>query len=367
MLKHLTGKRALCALAVALSCGSLAMAEAREYLLAGTKPDKLFLIDIKARKVERTYTVPNSGDMMMTIVPAPDGKRVYVLTNHMSSVSGIDLDTGKQVFRADFSAGDMDVKDFFALDVSPDGKELYTYQMATERLPAEYKVLEPRIVVYNTNGGVNARPVRSFPAPRRIQMLMAAKQGGWLYALGFDLYKIDPKTGKIVETIGVMNWNRPKFTTPDVLDFWPLWDQTGIFSTPYYTTRTDVAATDPDAAKSGIMTLDLKSGVHKFSDFETTSVLMFSSVISPTRPDEAFAVYTQLTKIDLKANKLAGRVDLPHTYYAINISRDGNEVYVGGAMCDIGVYDYMFLKRIGEVKLPGCGDMSLATIRMIER
>lgn len=367
MLKRLTGKITLCALVAAISCSVPALAAAKEYMLAGTKPDKLFLIDIRARKVERSYTVPNAGDMMMTIVPSPDGKRAYVLTNHMSSVSGIDLDTGKQVFRADFSSGDVNVKDFFALDVSPDGKELYTYQLTTERHPAEYKVLEPRIVVYNTSGGINAKPVRSFPAPRRIQMLMAAKQGGWLYALGFDLYKIDPKTGRIVETVGVMNWKRPGFSKPDVLDFWPLWDQTSIFSTPYYTSRTDVAATDANAAKSGIMTLDLKTGAHKFSDFETTAVLMFSSVISPTRPDEAFAVYTQLTKIDMKANKLAGRVDLPHTYYAVNISRDGNEVYVGGAMCDIGVYDHSSLKRIGEVKLPGCGDMSLATIRMIER
>lgn len=366
MLMKRTGKWVLAALALmTLSLGGVSMVQAKEYLLTATKPDRLFLVDVKARKVAKSYIVPDAGDSIATVVPSPDGKRVYVLTNHMSSISGIDLDSGKQVFRADFAEPDLNVKCFFAFDVSPDGKELYVYQMPTRLLPAEYKVLPPRIAVYRTDAGVAAKPIRSFPAPRRIQMLMMPKPGA-LYALGFELYKINPGTGKIDETIGVRSWKRPNYSVPDVLDFWPLWEQTGIFSTPYYAVRTDMPDGDPQAAKSGLMTLDFKTGKYNFSDFETTSVLMFSSVISPTRPNEVFAVYTQLTKIDRDKNTVVKRVDLPHTYYVANISGDGNEVYLGGTMCDIGVYDHETLTRLGEVRLPGCGDMGLASMRMVQ-
>lgn len=362
-----SGKLVLALLLAVLATTAAPKVQAKEYLLTGTKPDRLFLVDMKARKIAKSYIVPDAGDMIMTIVPSPDGKRAYVLTNHMSSISGIDLDSGKQVFRADFPEGDLNVKAFFAFDVSADGKELYVYQMPTRLHAAEYEVLEPRIAVYSTDAGLKAKPARVFPAPRRIQMLMTGKTPGTLYALGFELYKIDPQTGKIVETIGVRSWQRPNYSIPDVLDFWPLWDQTGVFSTPYYATKTDMPEGDPQAAKSGLMTLDLKTGATHFADFETTSVLMFSSVVSPTRPNEVFAVYTQLSKIDREKNQVVKRIDLPHTYYAVNISSDGSEVYVGGAMCDIGVYDHDTLQRLGEVRLPGCGDMSLATIRMIQR
>jgi quinohemoprotein amine dehydrogenase beta subunit len=367
MLLKRCGKPVLTAILTLLALNCAPRAEAKEYLLTGTKPDRLFLVDAKARKVEKRYIVPEAGDAIATIVPSPDGKRAYVLTNHMSSISGIDLENGKQVFRADFPEDNLNIKAFFAFDISPDGKEIFVYEMPTRLHPAEYEVLEPRIAVYNTDAGLQAKPVRVFPAPRRIHLLIMPKDGGALYALGFDLYKMNPKTGQIIDTIGVRNWQRPNYSIPDVLDFWPLWEQTGIFSTPYYTVRTDMPAGDPQAAKSGLMTLDLKTGETHFADFETTSVLMFSSVISPTRPNEVFAVYTQLSKIDREKNAVVKRVDLPHTYYVANISGDGNEVYLGGTMCDIGVYDHESLVRLGEIRLPGCGDMGLTSMRMIQR
>jgi quinohemoprotein amine dehydrogenase beta subunit len=367
MLLHKTGKFLLAGLLAAALSSVAPAANARDYLLTGAKPDKLYMIDVAARKIEKTYTVPNADDYISTIVPSPDAKRVYVLTNHLNSISGIDLDTGAQVFRANFSEGDVDIKSFLSFEISTDGKEIYVYQLRSQHLPAEYKELEPRIAVYRTDGGLDAKPVRTFPAPRRIHMLMAAKDGKSLYALGFDLYKYDLASGKIVSTTGVRNWKRPNYSIPDVLDFWPLWDQTGVFSTPFYANRTDLKPGDPNTAKSGLMTLDLTTGAVHFADFETTAVLMFSSVISPGFPNEAFAVYTQLTKIDREKNVVVKRVDLPHTYYAANISSDGKEVYLGGTMCDIGIYDHDSLARLGEVNLPGCGDMSITSVRMIHR
>lgn len=114
------------------------------------------------------------------------------------------------------------------------------------------------------------------------------------------------------------------------------------------------------------MTLDLKTGKLAYDDFEETAALIFSSVVSPSGT-EAFGVYTQLTKIDTVSNTLAKRVDLDHTFYAINISTDGREVYIGGAMCDVATYDAQTLEKKGNIKLPGCTDQTLATLRVIRR
>ncbi|MEZ5583928.1 MAG: hypothetical protein R3F37_15380 [Candidatus Competibacteraceae bacterium] len=40
------------------------------------------------------------------------------------------------------------------------------------------------------------------------------------------------------------------------------------------------------------------------------------------------------------------RIDLDHTYYAINISSDGKELYLGGTMDDIAIYDSATLEKI---------------------
>jgi len=60
-------------------------------------------------------------------------------------------------------------------------------------------------------------------------------------------------------------------------------------------------------------------------------------------------------------------VDLPHTYYAINISADGKEVYVGGTMCDVGVHSTETLERLATIEIPGCPDQALASFRIVNR
>jgi len=342
-------------------------AETTEYLITGTKPGYIHILDMKKQKVVRSHEVPNAGRTIFSMAPSPDGKVVYIMTNRMKSLVGLDIDTGEQLFRADFIEGNIRRQGFFAFDVSRDGQELYVYQLSTEILSSEYKQLPTRIAVYDTSSGLNARPIRTFEAPRRIHMLMKSTDDNWLYAMGFDIYKMNPQTGEIVETLPLRNWTLENRSLPDVLDFWPLWDQTDIFSTPVFSVKTDLAADDSAAYKTGLLTLDLESGKYEINDFEDTSVLIFSTVISPNGK-HAFGTYTQLSKIDLDSNTLIGRIDQDHTYYAVNIAGDGSQVYVGGAACDVATYDPDSLKKIGQIFLPkGCGDQSTASLRMIQR
>jgi quinohemoprotein amine dehydrogenase beta subunit len=342
-------------------------AQAKEFILTAIKPDKLVMVDAAARKVARTYTVPNASPGVLTITPSPDGKIAYVLINRWESVSGIDLDTGKEVFRADFSAGDIRTKGMFGVTISPDGKEIFVFQSPVRLLPGEFEVLDTRVAVYNTGDGIGAKPVRTFPAPRRTAILTNSADGTKLYAVNWDITIMDSQTGKVLGTHKVRNWGRENHSEPDVLDVWPQWEQASVFSTPYYAVRTDVAMDHPEAFQTGMLTLDLKSGEFVMENFEPTAAIIFSTVVNPVRRNEVYGVYTTLSKIDLETDKLVNRIDLDHTYYTVNVSGDGKEIYVGGTMDDIAVYDSGTLEKIGEIRMPGGGDQALASLRVIQR
>ena len=341
--------------------------DAKEYLLTGAKPDRLLLIDPEARKVERSYTIPDAGTGPLTVVASPDGKVAYAVVNQWESVSGIDLDTGEEVFRADFSSGDLRVKAMFAMDVSPDGKELFVFLSGVRLGLGEYEVQDTYIAVYDTADGLDAEPVRTFKAPRRTAVLAFSTDGSKLYAVSWDIYVIDPKTGEIVDTLKVRNWGRENYSEPDVLDVWPQFEQANMFSTPYYVVRTDLDPADPAAYKTGLVTLDLETGDFQIEDFEDTSHVIFSSVVNPVRRDEVYMVYTTLTKMDRSKHEVVKRINLDHTYYTINVSSDGRELYVGGTMDDIAVYSTDTLERIGTITIPGGPDMVLASLRIVTR
>ncbi len=357
----------LCGLALALlGCGSApTRAPLRDYILTGAKPDHLFVIDAASRSVASDFRIPEANGWVGSIATTADGKVAYVLVNRMESIAGIDLTTGKQVFRADLSQGNERVKSFFGINVTPDGKQLIVYELPTLLELNEYKVQEPRFAIFDTSAGLAAKPVRQFPAPRRVHMILPKKDGLSFFALGFQLYEFDLASGKLLQERGVRDWNRPDYSLPDVLAFWPVSEPTGVFSTPTYSMH-GAGEGKPGVQRTSLMTLDLGSGALSYQDFEDTVALIFSTAISPVK-GQAFGVYTQLTKIDTVKGVLADRVDLAHTFYTVNLSSDGKEVFLGGTTCDIAFYDPDTLKQRANMKLPGCPDQSISTMRVIRR
>ncbi|MBS0395433.1 MAG: quinohemoprotein amine dehydrogenase subunit beta [Proteobacteria bacterium] len=352
----------LAALALAAVLGGAATAAAAgDLILTGAKPDKLYVIDAASRTIRRELRIPGANGLVGSIVPSPDGRIAYAVINRMESIVGVDLASGKIVFRADFSSPTERVKDFFAFALTPDGKELVAYLVPVRLLPSEYQVEQPRFEVFRTNAGLKARPVRHFEAPRRVHMLLMRPDGQSFYALGFDLYEYAMKDGKLLGTRGIQNWQLPGHSQPDLLAFWPVTEPTGVFTSPLYAEAPQDGKPVPTTA---LMSLDLKSGALDYRDFEPLSALIFSTVLSPDRK-YAYGVYSTLTKVDVEGRKLAARVPLDHTYYAVNVSTDGREIYTGGAMCDVGFYDAVTLERRGNLKLPGCADQALASLRVI--
>lgn len=350
----------------ALGLALAAPAAADDYLVVGSKPNTLFVVNATQRKVVHQFTIPGPGSPY-SISVSPDGKRAYVETNHWGAISGIDLETGQQIFRTEYSTPDERVFGIGGIALSRDGTEIFAQQSPTRMLPSEYQVEPTRVAVYRADGGLAAKPVRSFEIPRRVALLVPSVDSKILYAFGWDLYALDPQDGHILKTEKINHWDRANASKPDILDFWPDFEQSGMLTTPYFYARTDVAPGQPGSAKTGLLTLDLRTGTMAMKDFEDTSALIFSSVANPKKPSEVYGVYTTLSKIDTSAGKLEKRIDLDHTYYAINVSSDGAEIYTGGTMSDIGVYATSDFHRLGDIKLPGGADMAVSSMRIFQR
>jgi len=322
-------------------------------------------VNPRTQVVEATHHIPDANGWVATLVPSPDGRVAYVLANHAESIAGIDLKSGKQVFRADLSTPGERVKCMFAFDVTPDGRELIVYELPTKLDLSELHVEEPRFAVYRTADGVGAKPVRTFAAPRRVHMVLARRDGRSFYAMGFDLHEFDRRTGKQLSVRGIRNWDYANHLVPDLLAIWPGAEPAGVFVTPIYSAVPNPAGGEP-VPKTALMSLDLRSGALSYEDFEDTSALIFSAVRSPVR-DEAYGVYSQLTKVDTRHHVLMQRIDLDHTYYSVRVSTDGREIYAGGAMCDVTTFDSTTLARRANLKLPGCGDQTLVSMRVVRR
>lgn len=362
----MSGARLLPWLALVLAA---APAIAKDYLVTGVRPGKLVVIDAAARRIVHEHALPNSSPANgpATILISPDKRIAYVLHNRWESISGIDLDSGAEVFRADLGETGMRAKATLAIALRPDGKELAVHVSPVKLLPGEYQVQEPHIAIYDTAAGVGAKPVRTLPASRRTTTLFYSLDASRLYAVSWDILVMDPQDGRVIGKHLLRNWGRKNFGEPDALTLWPQWGAANVFSFPYFVPRTDKKAGDPAALKAGIFTLDLATDKAAYKEFENASVVLFSSAVNPVRRHEVFSVYTQLSKVDMKAGKLMKRVNLDHTYYAIGVATDGKEVYTAGAGGDIGVHDTKTLKKLATIAMPGRADQSAAALQIVSR
>lgn len=364
--KTLARRMALAGTVAAVALGALAStASAKDYLLVGSHSGKLFLFDAAKRTLVRGISLP--GGTPLGVFPSSDGRTAYVMNDKLGALNGVDLDTGKPVFHASLSEGDVRGKGFVGLALSRDDKELYAVVYRTRLHKTEYEVLQPEIQVFSVADGLNAKPIRTFPVARQTSQIHFSTDGSKLYAIGANIDILDPQTGAKQGSFPLRDGNRPNLSAPDMLAAWSQHTQTNVWTAPIFSARTDLPQTDPAAFQTGIIQLDLASGQMRMDEFENTSHVIFSSTLNPANRDEVYGVYTQLSKINVRDKTLVKRVELDHTYYAVNISADGKEVYVGGTMGDIAVYDTATLSKIGSMSLPDGSDMSSSWMQIVKR
>lgn len=352
---------ALAALAVVPAPAALA----KDLLLTVARPGGLYVFDPAKRELLRECDLgvnPTPG----VIAAPPEGKVAYILADHWQNVLGVNYETCEIVFKAVQPEPDVSRRSIGSIAASADGTRVYTVRNPVRKLVDRYEVMDPEFAVYDTAAGLEAEPIDVFPAPRR-STIMAADDEGKVYIGGAEVFRVDPETEEISVAIPNRSWDRPTYGTPDVLAFWPLRNASNefltLYSAPVFADEKHEEMTD---FVWGYQSVNLETGETEIKDFGPFEVIMFSAVRNPTAKNELFGVYTQLSKHDVEKGELIKRVDLPHTYYAINVASDGSEVYVGGTNDDIGVYDTETLERIGEMRIPGGGDMGVATVQMVQ-
>lgn len=344
----------------------VSMADTKDYLVTAARPDKVIVVDVEAREVYKTHTIPNTaqGSSVAGITVSRDGKVAYMVHNRWETVSGIDLESGEEVFRAELSSPGIRGKAHFAIDVSPDGKELAVHVNPTRLKLAEYEVLDTYIAIFDTSDGIGAVPIRKLDAPRRTTTLAYSPDYKRLYAFSWDMHVLDPQTGEQIGLHPWKSWKRKGYGEPDSLSVSPQFEQANEFASPYFINYTD--ENGETSIKTGIWSLDLAKDTVRFSEFDAPVVMPFSTVINPVRRNEAYTAYTQLTKTDMDTGEMVKRIDLDRTFYTVQVSSDGEELYVGGTVNEIAIYDSETLESKGKITISE-GDQVLSSLRMVQR
>lgn len=338
-----------------------------EYMVTTNYPNNLHVIDLATDTLLKTCKMPDAfgpGSVQMS----PARKTAYVLNNHYADVYGVELDNCKQVFHASITQKPGEkARSMFGFTLSHDGKELYTIANPTLMLNDHYEVQQPRLDVYATDAGMNAKPIRSFPAPRQLT-IMQSGDDGTLYVAGADIYKVDPKTGTFDVLIPSRHWKRPNYSAPDVLYVWNQQTYSKDFSLLYTAAKFKDEKQDPATADYvyGQFSVDLKTGKTSTTDFGPLTEIYFSGMRSPKDPNLMFGVLNRLAKYDVKEQKLLQAANLDHSYYCISFNQDGSKIYLAGTFNDVAVFDADSMKQVASIKLPG-GDMAITTAQIFVR
>jgi len=375
MLKNKLYGTAALVLSVALSQGAMAelkgtnvdkaLKKGQEYMVLTNYPNNLQIIDLKTETVYKRCEMPGKygpGQVQMS----PDKSRAYILTNSFKEIYGVNVDTCKLEFRARFAQEPGEVaSSMFSMAVSADGKEVYTITNPTIKYADHYRVQTPRLQVYSTADGVNAKAIRTFPAPRQMYVMQAADDGS-LYAAGPDFYKVDVNTGEFEVAIPLRNWGREGYGAPDVLYFWPHQQHTRDFSILYAAPKYAEDGVTEEDFIYGFINVNLKTGKTERVDFASLSEVYFTGMRHPFEPNKMYGVLNNLNVYDIENKKQIKSKSLDHTYYNINFNVIGDKIYLAGTLNDVSVHDAKTLKKVNSIKLEG-GDQAITTAQIFIR
>lgn len=363
---------ALCAASWALPAAAaaneaLALQAGAEYLMVANHPNNLHLIDLASSRIYKTCSLPGVFGPGTTQI-SPDRRTAYILNNRFGTLYGVDLDSCRVSFRAEMSQGENErAKSIASFTVSADGKELYAVQNPTTIHRDHYRVGQPRFVVYDVNAGLEAKPIRTFAAPRQANIMQAGADGA-VYLAAANLYKVDVHSGEMTVALPIRDWKRASHAPLDVLYLWPVQTPTRDFTILYTTAQYQEGSQDLDSAQYqyGFLNVNLDSGETEAREFGPLTEIYFTGIRSPKDRNIMYGLLHRLAKYDIAEQKLLQAAELDHTYYTVLANRSGDRLYLTGTFNDIAVYDADSLSKIGNIQLPG-GDMSLGTGQVFTR
>jgi len=328
-----------------------------EYIAVVNRPNNLTFVDTQTDTIFKTCSLPDNF-VPGTLQISPDHRRAYILNNGFGDLYGVNMDDCKVVFHASLGINSSErSKAMFSIAVSRDGKEIYTVANPTIMGTESYEVLVPRLLVFSTGDGLDAKPIRVFSAPRQTSLIQVGNDGA-LYIVGPDVYRVDAKTGRFKVYLPLRNWKRPGFGAPDVLYVWPSQNPQNtldlLYTAPHFKDKNQ----DPATADTvyGIATIYLDTGKTELLDFTNFTEVYFTGARSPRDKNILYAVLKHLHKFDIRQKKQIGSASLDHTYYTVSFNKSGSKLYLGGAASDLAVFNPDTMKQTADIKLSG--DMS---------
>lgn len=348
-----------------LNAANVELKSNHNYLVTVTRPNNIVLVDLEKNEMINECKIDEAFSPG-AIVLSPNNKVAFVLGEYGEEIGGYEIETCKKVFHTSLTQGNIRAKSLFGLSVNEDGTKVYAIYNRTEMLNDRYKVLPPYFSVYNVADGIGAKPVKSFEMPRQTTVVSTAKDGT-VYVVGSDLYKVNPNSGDIKVAKKIVKWGKEGFSDLDSAANYIIGQQTGDLTALYATVKYDNPKNPSDEEGTtywGITSVDLNTGEiiqQEISEYET---LMFTAIRSPKDQNILYGVLNDLTKFDLKEQKVLKRVVTDHTYYSVVPSMDGEKLYLGGCLNDISVYDANTLKKLGNIKLTG--DMGSAALQVFK-
>jgi quinohemoprotein amine dehydrogenase beta subunit len=357
--------------ALALGCASGGAGAAREasgdLMVIANRPSNLHLVDLAARRIVRTCALP-AAPTPGTIVLSPDRRVAYVLGGGMAEIYGVALESCELVFSTQQSLGDERVRTLGGLTLSPDGKRLFVYQAPVKLFTDHYEVQPTRIAVFDTAAGKAATALRTLAAPRQVTIMNTVADGTLILG-GPDIYAMDPESGAVRVLLPSRSRVDPAFGPRDVLTVWNIGEASGEFVRMFSAARWKPGAPG-DAAQAdlvwGYERVDLASGVASDAVVGPLENGLFTGMTRPGRPEQFYAVLTQLQRFDVPSQRIVQSVDLEHSYYALDFGSDGETLYLSGTFNDVAIYDADTLAKLGNIVLPG-GDMATGGPKIFRR
>lgn len=267
---------------------------------------------------------------------SPDRRFLYaVAKRHL--IHKIDLAEQRVVSTID--VGDKGWERFiYGFDLAPDGKTAYANLVSRTTRRGEAVVAAPVLAQIDLKDG---RILRSIEVPWSSVALVSVKDSSQMYVIGKDIVKVDV-SGELMKIIGTY----PMFEKQ--WNILPLWENTmengGIFIGNYYTPE-----------YMGLVSIDTHSGEITDTPIEGPPVFAYSVMRSPDKK-KVYAVMDELTVIDLATRSYEAVVPIPGgTNYAINVSSNGEKIYVSGGGSTTTVYDANSLQPIKVLQMESDG------------
>ncbi len=340
---------AVCLLALLAAAPMWAQAARPEFMVMGIHPHTLIVLDTSTDEV--VAEIQLRGRAPKEIERSRDSKHLYVTTEGRSQIEVVDF-VNRRVEDVIQLAPPGYKFVVYGTALSRDDKVLYVHVKPVRMLPDEYRAEPPQILAVD----LSTRKSRKIAeVPEGVGALVALGDGRRLVGWGRDLYFIDIAQGKVTETFP-LETPGPAHAPLDSLPLFVQYDQTGIFSVPYYTTNPANGST-----AMGLVNVDVETGKTDLVELGP-AVPLFSSVVSPDRK-RAYAVMNRLVVVDLEGRRVTNVLDLDRTKYVVNISRDGRKLYVSGAGPFMDIYDTQSLKQIKKIVLSGDG--SVTSLRVV--